>query len=87
MVYTYLLKSVKAGGYYVGISKNPEVRLRKHNEGEVRSTKNKRPWTLVFKKQHHTYSKARKHEKWLKKKNHKYKAHLEQIGTELAPPK
>lgn len=76
MIYTYLLKSEKYEGFYVGISKDPENRLTEHNAGYVKSTKEKRPWELVYKKEHGDYSEARKHEKWLKKKNRKYKNKL-----------
>lgn len=77
MIYTYLLKSVKGDSYYVGISKNPKRRLKFHNSGDNLSTKVKRPWKLVYKKRHGSYDEARKHEKWLKKKNHEYKQKLE----------
>lgn len=76
MVYTYLLKSEKDGSFYTGISKDPQKRLQVHNNGEVDSTKNKKPWALVYKKVHADYPEARKHEKWLKKKNRKYKNKL-----------
>lgn len=77
MVFTYLLKSEKDGSYYTGIAKNLEDRLGSHhNKGKVVSTKKKIPWKLVYKKEHPTYEDVRKHEKWLKKKNHQYKDKL-----------
>lgn len=76
MIFTYLLKSSEDGSYYTGISKNPQERLVTHNAGGVLATKYKRPWVLVYKKTHTTYKEARKHEKWLKKKNRKYKNKL-----------
>ena len=77
MIYTYLLKSVKDGSYYVGISKNPELRLKEHNNGDNVSTSLRLTWKLVYKKSHDSYEDARKHEKWLKKKNRRYKKKLE----------
>jgi len=82
MYYTYLLRSKKDESFYVGISKDPCRRLVEHNSGILRSTARKRPWVLVFYRQHENCSLARKHEKWLKKKNRKYKESLAQ----LAPP-
>ncbi|MCK4333141.1 MAG: GIY-YIG nuclease family protein, partial [Thermoplasmatales archaeon] len=72
MIYVYLLKSSKDGNYYVGITKNIKERLKKHNSCEVMSTKNRCPWKLMYSKMYSNYSDARKHEKWLKKKNHEY---------------
>jgi len=76
MVCTYLLKSEKDGGYYTGITDDLDQRLLLHNAGRVKSTSSKRPWKLVYKKEHANYEEARKHEKWLKKKNRQYKDKL-----------
>ena len=84
MIYTYLLKSLKGGGYYVGISKNPKNRLIFHNAGDNISTSRKNPWVLVYVKLHASYVEARKHEKWLKKKNKEYKNKLESFGGDLS---
>ncbi len=81
-VYTYLLKSLKDNTYYTGISKNPHRRVEKHNNGHLRTTAKKRPFLIVYLKEHQNYSEARRHEKWLKKKNRQYKDKLAQ----LAPP-
>lgn len=75
-VFTYLLKSERDGSYYTGISEHIDQRLGQHNNGEVASTSSKRPWSLVYKKEHQDYNEARKHEKWLKKKNRQYKDKL-----------
>jgi len=79
-VFTYLIKSLKNNSYYTGISENPNKRLEEHNYGKLRITALKRPWKLVYKKSHFSYLEARKHEKWLKKKNHQYKSKLESGG-------
>jgi len=47
MIYVYLLKSIKDDNYYVVITKNIKERLKRHNFGEVISTKNRCPWKLV----------------------------------------
>ncbi len=76
MVYTYLLKSSVDLSFYVGIAKDVTVRVIDHNKGRVFATKKKRPWRLVYTKSHATYVEARKHERWLKKKNRLYKQKL-----------
>jgi predicted GIY-YIG superfamily endonuclease len=39
MVYVYILQSRQDKGYYIGICKDLDKRLEKHNNGSVRSTK------------------------------------------------
>ncbi len=46
--FVYAIKSSKDRRIYVGMSLNPEKRLKSHNAGEVFSTKGFRPWTLLF---------------------------------------
>lgn len=75
-VYTYLLKSEKDSSYYTGITNNTDERLILHNAGRVESTSNKKPWRLVYRKEHADHQEARKHEIWLKKKNRQYKDKL-----------
>lgn len=62
MIDVYILKSIKDGGYYVGISKDVIKRLEEHNNGKTISTKNRRPFILVYKEQFLNYSEARKRE-------------------------
>jgi len=76
-MYTYLLKSLKDNSYYTGITNNLENRLKQHNKGVLLITKYKRPWRLVYWKEHPDSVSARKHERWLKKKNRIYKSDLE----------
>lgn len=85
-VFTYLLKSQKDSSYYVGISTDCDERIKLHNTGKVESTKNKCPWIMVYKKPHKDYIEARKHEKWLKKKNREYKDGLAGCVGEGACP-
>lgn len=82
VVYTYLIQSIAEGAFYTGISVHPNKRLIEHNSGKLKTTSLKKPWRLVFIREHETYSSARKHEKWLKKKDINYKCSLAQ----LAPP-
>ena len=46
--YTYVLLSEKDGKYYVGYSKDIKQRFEQHENGEVESTKNRRPLKLVY---------------------------------------
>ncbi|MCX6808370.1 MAG: GIY-YIG nuclease family protein [Candidatus Berkelbacteria bacterium] len=81
-VYTYLIKSDLDGGFYTGISIDPFKRVNERNSGKLKTTAFKKPWKLVYINQHESYSEAREQERWLKKKNRKYKEALAQ----LAPP-
>jgi len=63
----YAIKSERSGRIYVGMSFDPERRLKEHNSGKVFSTKGFRPWILVFLENcgpKRTY--ARKREKYWK---------------------
>ncbi|MDD2646433.1 MAG: GIY-YIG nuclease family protein [Patescibacteria group bacterium] len=81
----YLIRSIKNKQFYTGISTNPTRRLFEHNSGKSKITNKHKPWELVYVKVYSGYQDARKHERWLKKKNVIYKNRL--IGTaQLAPP-
>ena len=47
MFYVYLLKSLVNNKYYIGYTNDMNSRLRKHNNGDVRSTRKFRPWMLL----------------------------------------
>ena len=66
MIYVYVLQSLKDNGYYIGICKNLENRLDKHNHGSVRSTKHRKPFKLVYSEIYSNYGEARVREKELK---------------------
>jgi len=44
----YILKSLKNSAYYIGSSKNIDLRFTEHNNGRVKSTKGPRPWILAI---------------------------------------
>ena len=48
MFYAYALRSKKDGFLYIGISSNPANRLAQHNSGMTRSTRNRRPFELIY---------------------------------------
>jgi len=48
MFYVYLLYSHKDRRFYTGFTHNIEERYLRHAHGEVVSTKNRRPLTLIY---------------------------------------
>jgi putative endonuclease len=64
--FTYVLKSELDGNYYVGYTKNLNVRFDQHNKGEVTSTKNRRPFNLIYYEACKSQADALKREKYLK---------------------
>gem|GEM_PF-255342 len=50
--YSYLLKSLKDGRYYYGSTEDVTKRLIKHNSGQVKSTKGRRPFIIHFVEEH-----------------------------------
>ncbi len=48
MYYVYVLKSEKDNNMYVGYTKNLRQRIKNHNESKVKSTKNRRPFRLLY---------------------------------------
>ena len=66
MSFVYILKSSKDQKLYVGTTDDLDKRFERHNKGQVKSTKNRRPLMLVFSKKFDTLSDARKYEWMLK---------------------
>jgi putative endonuclease len=64
--FVYVIKSCKDGRLYVGLSKDPENRLKDHNFGRVFSTKGFKPWKVVYTEKVYNRSEARQREKYLK---------------------
>jgi len=48
MYYTYVFQSKKDHKFYIGYTGDLEKRLSEHNEGKVKSTKNRTPFELVY---------------------------------------
>jgi putative endonuclease len=73
MYYTYILKSEKTNKLYIGHTENLERRLIEHNSSQSKSTRNKGPWSLIYKKEFKSRSDAMKFELKLKSiKNKNY---------------
>ena len=76
--YAYILKSQKDNRYYYGSTNDLEDRLRRHNAGEVKSTKERRPLDLHYFEKFDSRSEAFQREhffksisgyQWLKENN------------------
>src|SRR3989344_2850539 len=67
MYYLYILKSLKSGRRYIGITGNIKGRVLEHNTGSVRSTKAYKPWQYIYSESFIDKKTARKRELFLKK--------------------
>ena len=84
MYYLYILKSLKCSRFYIGITKNLEARLKKHNTGSVRSTKAYRPWRLAYQEVYPNKTLARRREIKLKKNYRLKKLIIDEIKNKGA---
>ena len=66
MFYVYVLKSLKNGLFYKGMTDNIERRFKEHCNGNSKTTKGYLPLELVFVQICDTRIEARKLEKYLK---------------------
>jgi putative endonuclease len=48
MYYVYVIESQRNFDFYKGFTKNVNKRLKEHNSGLTESTKNHKPWKLVY---------------------------------------
>ena len=64
--YVYILYSSKTNHYYIGSSSDPEKRLLRHNAGATTSTKNGRPWKIVYTETLESETEAIRRELYLK---------------------
>jgi len=62
----YVLRSLRDGKRYVGISSDSDVRLVEHNSGKVFSTKGRRPFVLTYREYTVDVAKARQRERFFK---------------------
>lgn len=64
--YVYVLRSRLDRHFYVGLTRNLPARLQLHNKGLIVSTRNRRPFDLVYWEGCLNESDAAKREKYLK---------------------
>jgi len=65
--YVYIIYSASRDVYYRGYSLNPDARLVEHNNQRSSYTRNKGPWSLVYKQSFDSKREALLREKMLKK--------------------
>lgn len=66
MYFVYIIQSLKDKKTYIGYSNNFERRLKEHNSGKSKSTKNRRPFQLLFTEQFQAEQEAKKRELYWK---------------------
>ena len=66
MSYVYIFFSSKDNKTYTGSTPDLERRLEEHNNGQVQSTKNRRPLKLIYKEYFENLIDARTKEKYYK---------------------
>ena len=67
MFWTYILYAEKSDKYYIGFTKNIEMRLASHNHPKNKGyTKRYQPWILVYSKAFNSKEDAMNHENYLK---------------------
>ena len=66
MYYTYVLLSKKDDKLYTGYTKDLKLRFKQHNNGQVKSTKNRRPFILIYYEASINQHDAFRREKYLK---------------------
>jgi putative endonuclease len=64
--FIYVLRSELTGSSYVGHTADLEKRLVEHNNNKSLSTREKKPWRLVYKEEFTTRSEAASREKYFK---------------------
>ncbi|HUX53092.1 MAG TPA: GIY-YIG nuclease family protein [Williamwhitmania sp.] len=78
--FTYILQSLKDGGYYIGSTQDIKERVKRHNAGKERYTSRGIPWQLVYWEQYKSRSEAYKREMAIK--GHKSRDYIERLITQ-----
>jgi putative endonuclease len=66
MYFTYVLQSGVDGKFYTGFTKDLKLRFEEHNKGRVDSTKDRRPFKLIYYEACLNKADAVRREKYLK---------------------
>ena len=66
MFIVYALKSEVKNYIYVGLTKDIDNRIKRHNAGYEKTTRNYRPFKLIYTETYPDRIKAREREKYLK---------------------
>ncbi len=62
----YIIKSASNGSSYVGHTQDLDKRFEEHNNGKSKSTRHKRPWTLIYSEEYETRVEAIRMERYFK---------------------
>ena len=82
MYYVYMIKSLLNKSWkYIGSTNDLERRFNEHQAGQVFSTKNYRPFALVYYEAYMSEMDAREREKQLKYFGNAYKFLIKRIST------
>lgn len=65
--FTYILRSLSTGRFYIGHSENPAKRLSEHNRNKTVSIRNRGPWELVHLEAFETRAQASRREREIKR--------------------
>ena len=66
LYYTYVLYSLKDHKFYIGFSSQLAERMQKHHNGDVTSTKRRRPLRLIYYESYLSEMDALRREKYFK---------------------
>jgi putative endonuclease len=83
MFYTYFLKSTKDSKLYIGSTKDLKKRIQDHNSGLVYSTKNRKPFKLIYYEAYASEKDARHREKNLKLRARALRQLLKRINNSI----
>lgn len=84
MYYVYVLKSLKDGQCYIGLTNDLKRRFDAHKTGKVISTKSRRPLCLMYYEAYYAKQDAVKRESMLKLKSRAYAQLRRRIGNSIA---
>ncbi|MBC8344640.1 MAG: GIY-YIG nuclease family protein [Candidatus Marinimicrobia bacterium] len=66
MFYVYVVESETTSSFYIGFTSRLDERIKEHNRGQSKSTKNRGPWKLIGYLMTETRSEAMRLERKLK---------------------
>ncbi|HEY4755449.1 MAG TPA: GIY-YIG nuclease family protein [Ignavibacteriaceae bacterium] len=66
MYFVYILKSLKDHKRYIGFTSDLERRILEHNSGLVKSTRNRKPFELIYTEEFEIKEQAMDREKFFK---------------------
>ena len=69
MYNVYILKSEKFNRYYIGHTVDLDKRIKRHNGGQVRSTKPYKPWLVIYIEEYKTKQDSYRREMQIKSYN------------------